>query len=1089
MQIHLIPHAPPYGIIWPDNPVSVFGAVIFCTIIVLMVRSEHRRVGRHIHVNWIFISILAILGVLFNSLAGVSFERAGFLQTYAMSLWDTRHVAMLLAAIPWMLAAGLFGGVPGLVVGFISGVTRAYLFDHSILIPLETALFAMVFAWLVKQPYRTAFFRALRHPIIASVIVGIGAVNIHVMGVLLVENGSLYVRLDQVFREFPYFMMITFAELLVAGIACEGFYKMAPADLLLPEYFIPSPGERNLQSRFALNIVPWIIVLFILASLVTWHNSENRVLKSQVNRAITEGEKVDTSIQALLRSNTDALASLALDTRLFASEADTVEAALREMLNDRPLFDQLIVVDRDLKVVASHPVLDYQQGEPKGAEAEELTRTFQDGQLRLASLPALRDGRSAQISFIEAIQGDNANPVRVLIGRSDFTGNPQGQLLLASLDNAQNSGLLFELIDENGYLIFHPSAAQLMNRQYMTQPEDNGLYQTVSSDGLRQWTYYQRVPQTGWGASVVIPGWMIQKEVLQIAGTMLLLSFGILLLVCGVVWMSLGSISKSILRLTADAEKIAGGQLAVPVRPIKDSDEIGQLSHAFEKMRGALKSRMDELNRLVEVSQGVASSLAIQEAVIPILEAGLGDDASAARIIIEGITDVEQEQNTRFGTGPSSEAYAYLDDQISELTREHEQLIINNLQRGRVLSLPPEKSHPSALVAIPLQSDEEEHGTFWVAYDSPRDFSEEEIRFIKTLAGEAVLASTNARLYDSAALGRQRLEAVLAATPDPVLVIDQKAHLILMNPAARDLAGPQEGPLTGKQVREVFPQEELRKLLTAVGDDEISREIQYPDGRLFYATLSPVMLDGKQVGKACLLRDVTRFKEADGLKTEFVATVSHDLRSPLLTARGYASMLAMVGELNEQQKSYLQRILDGIDDMTHLVNNLLDPDRLKGGKTIRTQFVQIGSLVSTVIDSLREQAAQKKIMLEVNLGTHENKGIEADPVLLERALFNLVENALKYAPVNGSASLAVQADRTKVTFQVSDNGNGIAPLDLPHIFDRPPLEEGSLDSSRASWGLSIVKTIAEQHGGRVWVESQLGRGSNFYMEVPLNPGD
>ena len=96
-----------------------------------------------------------------------------------------------------------------------------------------------------------------------------------------------------------------------------------------------------------------------------------------------------------------------------------------------------------------------------------------------------------------------------------------------------------------------------------------------------------------------------------------------------------------------------------------------------------------------------------------------------------------------------------------------------------------------------------------------------------------------------------------------------------------------------------------------------------------------------------------------------------------------------------------------------------------------------------------------------------------------------MENAIKYAPVGGNASLVVSADREHVTFQVSDNGNGIAPLDLPHIFDRPPFEEGGLDSSRTSWGLSIVKTIAEQHGGRVWVESQLGQGSKFFMELPL----
>jgi two-component system phosphate regulon sensor histidine kinase PhoR len=1089
MQINLIPHDQPYGIFWPDNLISIAGILLMAGIIALLLRAEIRRGGRRVRVNWLFIAILSVLGIAFNAFVGVSINQPDYLQITGMNSWDSRLVVKLLSAVPWMLAAGLFGGIPGAIVGFLSGATHAFLIDHTILPPLEIALLAVLFAWLVKQPYRTAFFRAARHPAMAALVLAITAVPVHVISSLLIGNGSLFLRLDQIFSFYPAFIFIKVIEMVLGGVLCEAFYKLAPTDLLLPEYLTPSPGERNLQTRFALNMVPWVLILFIYAALGAWHQSESSAVKRQASRSESVSDNIVTTTQAFVQSNREVITTISEDARLFNQDPTEIEKALREILASKPQFNQLMVVDRDMKVLASYPKLDYQRGEPDGVEAEEITRTFQDGELRLASLTALREGRSAQISFIQALKGDNASPVRVLIGRSEFQDNPQGQLLLDSLDDAQSSGMLVELIDENGYVIFHPSSSQLLTRYISILPEDNGLYQTRTGENLRQWLYYQHIPQTGWGVSVATPGWVIQQEVLRIAGLMLMLSFGIVLLVCGLVWLSMGGISKSISRLTLDAEKLSSGQLAVPIRPVKDSDEIGQLSVAFEKMRGALKSRMDELNSLVEVSQGVASSLAIQEALAPILEAALGEEASAARILVEGVNDGETGQFACYGAGPASEAYAYMDDQISELTRANGELVIGNLQRGRVLSFPPEKSHPAALIAIPLQSEEEEHGTFWVAYDNARNFSDEEIRFIKTLAGEAVLASANARLYDSAALGRQRLEAVLAATPDPVLVIDQKSRLILLNPAARELAGSQETALVGKQVREVFPQEELRKLLTAVGDGEISKEIQYPDGRLFYATLSPVVLKDKQVGKACLLRDVTHFKELDGLKTEFVATVSHDLRSPLLTARGYASMLSMVGELNEQQKNYLQKILDGIDGMSDLVNNLLDPDRLKGGKTLKVEAVQIGSIVKGVLESLRQQAVQKKIELQVNFGPNENKAIDADPALLERALYNLVENAIKYAPVSGNASLVVKADREHVTFQVSDNGNGIAPLDLPHIFDRPPFEEGGLDSSRTSWGLSIVKTIAEQHGGRVWVVSQLGQGSTFFMELPLGRDD
>lgn len=1086
MRLHLIPHAPPYTIVWPDNPVSIIGIFIICVILTLSMRAEIRRGGRRVRVNWPTVTVLAVMGILFNIFIGVSISQTDFLLTAGINEWDGHNIFMLFSALPWMLAGGLFGGIPGLIVGFLSGAARAFFISHNIFTPLEDALLAVLFAWLVKQPYRTAFYRATRHPIIAAAVLSLGAVGIHVFGLLLTGNGSLFLRLDQVFSAYPTFIIILGVELLLAGFLSEGIFKLVPSDLLAPEYLTPSPGERNLQNRFVFNIAPWILILFILSALSSWHTSESGVLKRQVGRLELISDNLAISIQSFIQSDSDGIKQISADQRLFYQDEGEIAQALQEDQNNTELFDQLILVDRDLHVIASYPKLDYQQGEPEGLEAEEITRSFQDGQLRMASLPALRDGRSAQISFIQPLQGENASPVRMLIGRAEFTDNPQGQVLLTALDGSQSSGMLVELVDENGNVIFHPSASQLMTKYIETPPEYDGLYQSVSTDGSRLWIYYQAVAPTGWGIYVLTPGWVIQQEVLHIAGLILLLSFGIILLISAVVWLSLGNTSKSIGRLIMDAEKIAGGQLAVPIRPVKESDEIGQLSQAFEKMRVALKTRMDELSSLVAVSQGVASSLAIREAVMPILDAALGDNASAARIIIENDGAGDSDQVSRFGAGPSSETYAYLDDQISELTREHGSLVINNLQRGRTLTSPPEKTPPGALIAIPLMSEDEEHGTFWVAYDNPRNFSDEEVRFFKTLAGETILASTNARLYDSAALGRQRLEAVLAATPDPVLVIDQKARLILFNPAARDLVGPQETTPVGKLIREVFQQEDLRKLLTAVGDDQISKEIQYPDGRVFYATVSPVVLQGKQVGKACLLRDVTRFKELDLLKTEFVATVSHDLRSPLLTARGYASMLAMVGEMNDQQKNYLQKILDGIDNMSDLVNNLLDPDRLKGGKSLKLQTIQIGTLIKGVIESLRHQAVLKKIELLVDLGSNDTKEIEADPALLERAVYNLVENAIKYAPVSGHVSLTLLYNRASVIFKVCDNGNGIAPLDLPHIFDRPPFEDGGLDSSKTSWGLSIVKTIAERHGGRVWVESQLGQGSTFSLELPVS---
>jgi hypothetical protein len=209
MQINLIPHAQPYGIFWPDNLISIAGILLMAGVIALLLRAEIRRGGRRVKVNWLFIAILSVLGIVFNAFLGVSIGQPDYLQLAGMNSWDGRLVLMLLSAVPWMLAAGLFGGIPGAIVGFLSGATRAFLIGHTGLPPLETALLAVLFAWLVKQPYRTAFFRAARHPVMAAVVVAIAAGPVHVIGCLLTGNGSLFLRLDQIFSLYPTFIFIT----------------------------------------------------------------------------------------------------------------------------------------------------------------------------------------------------------------------------------------------------------------------------------------------------------------------------------------------------------------------------------------------------------------------------------------------------------------------------------------------------------------------------------------------------------------------------------------------------------------------------------------------------------------------------------------------------------------------------------------------------------------------------------------------------------------------------------------------------------------------------------------------------------------
>ncbi len=190
----------------------------------------------------------------------------------------------------------------------------------------------------------------------------------------------------------------------------------------------------------------------------------------------------------------------------------------------------------------------------------------------------------------------------------------------------------------------------------------------------------------------------------------------------------------------------------------------------------------------------------------------------------------------------------------------------------------------------------------------------------------------------------------------------------------------------------------LNELLISSTSERRSTEIRMPDGKTYLAMASSMNADGRTVGRVCVLRDVTQLKEIDTLKSDFVSTVSHDLRSPLTLMRGYASMLEMAGDLNEQQKNYVRMIVQGVDNMAKLVNNLLDLGRIDFGVGLQVESIPVLDIVERVTSSLQFQAKQKNISLGVEIPRDLPHAVEADQALLHQALYNLVENALKYTP-------------------------------------------------------------------------------------------
>jgi signal transduction histidine kinase/HAMP domain-containing protein len=547
-------------------------------------------------------------------------------------------------------------------------------------------------------------------------------------------------------------------------------------------------------------------------------------------------------------------------------------------------------------------------------------------------------------------------------------------------------------------------------------------------------------------------------------------------------------VTGSLQGLAAEANRIAQGNLDHPLQ-IEGVDEVGQLRRAFEQMRSSLQSRLEEINSLLRVSQDVASSLEMQDSVKPVLDAILSTGAKSVSVVLSPsiLPDTFVELPSRFALGVTKDIYAHLDDQILVMAQRQEKIVIPNLSRSRELSLDQTLPQPLALLAVALRHENRYYGVVWAGYEQPRMFSDSDVRFVTTLAGQAALAVANAHLYLNVEASRRQLEAVLNSTPDPVLVTDHRNRLLLTNRAATIALGQNVDRSSGQETEKVIKIRPLLVLLQGTTAENQSTEIVLADNRTYLATASSVMVEGRQIGRVCIMRDVTHFKELDSMKSEFVATVSHDLRSPLTLMRGYATMLEMVGELNEQQRGYVKKIITGVENMSRLVNNLLDLGRIDIGVGLQVEHVTVLDIIEHVTSALQLQATQKNIALSVELPKDMPHAVEADQALLQQAVYNLVENAIKYTPDNEHVTLRTLSKPGYLIFAIEDSGIGIAKDDLPHLFEK--FYRGKQREARAQTGsglgLAIVHSIATSHGGRVWVDSVLGKGSTFYLQIPL----
>ncbi len=338
---------------------------------------------------------------------------------------------------------------------------------------------------------------------------------------------------------------------------------------------------------------------------------------------------------------------------------------------------------------------------------------------------------------------------------------------------------------------------------------------------------------------------------------------------------------------------------------------------------------------------------------------------------------------------------------------------------------------------------------------------------------------------------RNLSSAILGSMVEGVAVVDGTDRLVFSNQAFAEILGLDVAPKIGSTLVESVRQTELIEAVRKVrgGQPAVHGEIVMGTLRpRFFAATATTVRGGDKTGAVLVLHDITELRKLERVRRDFVANVSHEFRTPLTAIQGFAETL-LAGALDDPQNrvKFLKIILEHSRRLARLTEDLLmlskmDADRLE----LEIHRLSVSQFVESCIETTQRTAAEKNLRISANLPAGM-PDIAADRRRLAEVLQNLLDNAIQYTPPAGQINVSATANGSEVTFTVSDTGIGIPRADQPRIFERFYRVDvaRSREVGGTGLGLSIAKHLVEAHGGRIWVESEVGRGSQFHFTVPV----
>jgi signal transduction histidine kinase len=510
--------------------------------------------------------------------------------------------------------------------------------------------------------------------------------------------------------------------------------------------------------------------------------------------------------------------------------------------------------------------------------------------------------------------------------------------------------------------------------------------------------------------------------------------------------------------------------------------------------------RVRQRDYLLEIAQALTQELDLDKLLARILDVSI--EVLAGQAGLMALRSEAGEWHMRVSRGLPPAFLRFLEPYLAQIPEyedpEHNEISILN----QVLSELVYAASQGALngVGLPLVTRQQVLGTIFVFRSYAGVFSANDRMLLSSFANQAAIAVQNAQFYSEVSSQKARMDALLETAADGILILTTALKIERCNAAFSRISALPAVQIQGFPHENIIHLEKITQGLTleqavAGGWPLTPHAYLYVEGDLkrpepqrpipIGITYAPLLSEeGKLLNVIATVRDITRFRQADELKSTFVSIISHELKTPVALIKGYVSTLRREDAVWDKAivQESLAVIEEEADRLNNMIENLLDASRLQaGGLSIKRSDVNLADLSRQVAARMQTQTSLHTIMVDF---PDDFPVILADENRVRQVLTNLISNAIKYAP-DGEIRISGALRSDVVVVTVSDQGPGIAQEDIPHIFDRfYRAPDMARHTKGAGLGLYLTRSIIEAHGGRIWVDPESGKGARICFSLP-----